>query len=208
VWVADGNSAAVSRVDPRDDKVIATIPLGARNASYEVAVGSGSVWAAAGSRFVVRIDPRTNRVVDRIRVDDVTAIAADAQAVFCGTRSGAIERIDRLGDRSRATRIASVERPVQRLQLMGDALWTVVQGPQFEVWRLDIRDGRVVSTIEVGEIALGLAATRGAVFVPLYREGELITIAPVRNAIAHRLVLRPRASGVVSGGGLLWVLVS
>jgi hypothetical protein len=106
------------------------------------------------------------------------------------------------------SRLADVERPVQRLQVVGKALWAVVEGPQFELWRLDAADGRVLSTIEVGQIALGLAATRRAVFVPLYREGELITIAPVHNVISRRLVLRPRVSDAASGDGLVWVLVS
>jgi DNA-binding SARP family transcriptional activator len=208
VWVADGNSAAVSRVDPRDEKVSATIALGAPNASYAIAVGAGSVWATAGSRSVVRIDPLSERVVARVPIADVTALAGDAHTVFCGTQAGTIERIVVRDGRPRVTQVAAVQGPVQRLQVIGNALWAVVQGPQFEVWQLDSRDGHVVSTIEVGQIALGLAATRSAVFVPLYREGELITIAPVRNAISRRLVLRPRVSGVASSGSLLWVLVA
>jgi DNA-binding SARP family transcriptional activator len=208
VWVAEGNSAAVSRVDPRTDRVVGRIALGEGNATYALAVGAGSVWAVSGTRAVVRIDPRSERLVQRIRVADVTALAADAHTVFCGTRSGTIERIAVDGSRTRVSRLADVERPVQRLQVVGKALWAVVEGPQFELWRLDAADGRVLSTIEVGQIALGLAATRRAVFVPLYREGELITIAPVHNVISRRLVLRPRVSDAASGDGLVWVLVS
>jgi YVTN family beta-propeller protein len=205
VWVADGNSGTVSRVDPRTRRVAATIPLGGGNATYAITVGAGSVWADAGP-FVVRIDPHANRVVERLSVPDVTALAADADFVFCGTQRGTIERIDaRAGH---VLRLADLQRPVQRLQVVGRALWAVLQGPQFEIWRVDSRDGHVVSTIEVGQLALSLAATPHAVFVPLYREGELVTIAPVQNTISHRLVLRPRLSAVTSGDGLVWVLVA
>jgi streptogramin lyase len=212
VWVADGDSAAVTRIDPGRDRVTATIPLGSSggtpNASFAIAAGAGSVWATGGDGLVERIDPRTNRVVERILVGDPRALTTNARYVWCGTKSGEIVRIAPARRRSRVSRFATTETGVQRLAVRGHALWAVVPSTtSFEVWQYDTRTARLVSTIVAGQIALGLAVTRDAVWVPLYREGELIRVDPVRNVIAQRIVVRPEASFVTVGQGIVWVVI-
>jgi hypothetical protein len=93
VWVVGGTCVAplpedpdvcrldpwVARIDPRTNRVVATIPLdrppGIRSADLFpltswVAAGEGGVWVAVGwdswTGEVVRIDPQTNEVVARI----------------------------------------------------------------------------------------------------------------------------------------------
>ena len=61
-----GNGAAtVSRVDPKANKVVATISVGDLGAPAEIAAGEGSVWISAPGVPIMRIDPRTNRAVQR-----------------------------------------------------------------------------------------------------------------------------------------------
>jgi peptide/nickel transport system substrate-binding protein len=64
VWVANAGDGTVSRIDPANRS-----PFGIRvgGEPSAVAVGEGAVWVANGDA-VLRIDPRTNEVTDRIEV--------------------------------------------------------------------------------------------------------------------------------------------
>lgn len=69
VWTLNrgngGNSGTVTRVDPATNKVVATITIGDAAAAGEIAAGLGSVWISAPGVPLIRIDPRTNRAVQR-----------------------------------------------------------------------------------------------------------------------------------------------
>ena len=64
----------VSRVDPKTNKVVATIPVGDLGTPAEIAAGGGSVWISAPGVPITRIDPRTNRAVQRFTGDGGGAI--------------------------------------------------------------------------------------------------------------------------------------
>jgi virginiamycin B lyase len=71
----NGTSAAtVSRVDPKTNKVVATISVGELGAPAEIAAGEGAVWISAPGVPITRIDPRTNRAVQRFTGDGGGAI--------------------------------------------------------------------------------------------------------------------------------------
>jgi len=78
VWTlnrgAGGNGGTVSRVDPATNKVVATIPVGDAAATGEIAAGLGSVWISAPGVPLLRIDPRTNRAVQRFTGDGGGAV--------------------------------------------------------------------------------------------------------------------------------------
>ena len=61
----DNGAATVSRVDPKTNTVVATIPVGVLGAPAEIAAGEGSVWISAPGVPITRIDPRTNRAAQR-----------------------------------------------------------------------------------------------------------------------------------------------
>ena len=69
VWILNrgngGQGNTVTRVDPATNKVVATITVGEGVADGEIAAGLGSVWISAPGVPLVRIDPRTNRAVQR-----------------------------------------------------------------------------------------------------------------------------------------------
>jgi DNA-binding beta-propeller fold protein YncE len=71
LWVVNHRTAKVSRLDPRTGKRTATIDVklpgeGLFEGPEQVAAGLGGVWVTQPD-VVTRIDPRTNRVVARIR---------------------------------------------------------------------------------------------------------------------------------------------
>jgi YVTN family beta-propeller protein len=72
----------VSRIDPRTNAVVATIPVGAD--PFGIAVGEGSVWVANRRGFSIsRIDPSTNKVVAAIPVGNrPQGVTAGAGAVW------------------------------------------------------------------------------------------------------------------------------
>jgi DNA-binding SARP family transcriptional activator len=213
IWVADGNSATVTRIDPNRDRVTKTIRLGSSggtpNVSFAIATGAGAVWVTGGDGLVERIDPETNRVVERMLVGDPETLTANARFVWCGTRSGEIVRITPAKPHARVTRFAATTDKGNglRIRVRGDALWAVVPGTSFEVWQYDTRTGRLVSTLDAGELVRALAVARNAVWVPLYREGEVISVDPVRNEITKRIFLRAGVSFVAVGDATIWAVI-
>ena len=69
MWVLNrgngGQGQTVTRIDPATNKVVATIAVGDGVADGEIAAGLGSVWISAPGVPLIRIDPRTNRAVQR-----------------------------------------------------------------------------------------------------------------------------------------------
>ncbi len=65
VWTLNRGNGTVTRVDPATNKVVATITVGDGVADGEIAAGLGSVWISASGVPLIRIDPRTNRAVQR-----------------------------------------------------------------------------------------------------------------------------------------------
>jgi TolB protein len=84
VWVVgtvEGGGDIVSRIDPRTEKVVATITLEARHYGGPIAADADAVWVADvvwtdtaegrdPTRSLLRIDPRTNEIVAAIPVED------------------------------------------------------------------------------------------------------------------------------------------
>ena len=66
VWFVDSDRSAVTRIDPRTNRVGQTIPVGA-NVLLGIAVGAGSVWATGENEGLVwRIDPGPHPVTRSI----------------------------------------------------------------------------------------------------------------------------------------------
>jgi hypothetical protein len=213
VWLAGGNSATVTRIDPRTDRVTATIRLGRSgqkpNTTFAIAAAAGSVWATGGDSLVLRLDPRTDRVVERVEVGDPRTLAGNTRFVWCGTRGGRIFRIEPHRDGARVTRFASTgSDDAGAMAVRGPALWVARPGPRFELWQYDTDDARLASTLGVGEIVLDVAVAPHAVWVPLYREGEVLEVDARRNTVAHRFVTRPATSFVAVGEGAIWAVVA
>jgi YVTN family beta-propeller protein len=80
VWVIDSAHDSVQRINPRQNKVVRTIHVGA--APRGLAVGEGSVWVVnTVGNNVSRIDPATNKVIATIRVSSAGKTAAPQAVV-------------------------------------------------------------------------------------------------------------------------------
>jgi streptogramin lyase len=64
VWVLSQSDGSISRIDPNRNKVIATIAPGVPGAGGDIAYGGGYIWAAAAGTPLIRIDPKSNTVLE------------------------------------------------------------------------------------------------------------------------------------------------
>jgi DNA-binding beta-propeller fold protein YncE len=96
VWTlnAGHDSASVSRVDVKTNRVTATIPLGGAMTAGAIAVGEGAVWISAPGMPLVRIDPRTNRVTHRFSGDGGGAVVVSHGSVWLRAGPALTWRLD------------------------------------------------------------------------------------------------------------------
>ncbi len=99
MWVTNGQSGTVSRIDPKHNEVVATIKVGP--APYEIAPAGGGMWVAT-QVAAVKIDPATEKVVRRSPYPhppgappNTAGVALDANShgVWVSTASGTVLRL-------------------------------------------------------------------------------------------------------------------
>ena len=71
VWVYNGETGNLFRIDPKTNQIVATISVGLGCPPHapcgQVAIGQGAVWVMAGAASkLVRVDPQTNQIVATI----------------------------------------------------------------------------------------------------------------------------------------------
>jgi YVTN family beta-propeller protein len=94
VWTLNRGNGTVTRIDPATNKVVATIAVGEDAARGEVTAAFGSVWISAPGVPIVRIDPRTNRAVQRFTGEGGGAILAAHGSLWLAAGPGLTWRLD------------------------------------------------------------------------------------------------------------------
>jgi len=203
-------------VNASSAKVVRTVRLGVA-AAYNIWIGGGSVWVAddQGAR-VVRVSPRTGKVVARIRVGD-----GPADMAFSGATAWVINHRDRS-----LTRIAlATNRPTELATLGGDAperlvwsrgsLWVTGRGT--DLLEVSPADGSIHATTEIGASGIDVAADGDALWVPT-RSAEadnrgfptmdaLKRVSASSGAITTvaRSTGRVDVNGLVAANGRVWI---
>jgi DNA-binding SARP family transcriptional activator/ABC-type branched-subunit amino acid transport system substrate-binding protein/DNA-binding beta-propeller fold protein YncE len=62
VWVLNGNTATVTKIDPKQRGVYATIPIGIEHGPLRLTAGAGAAWVADEDGTLARIDPVSNHL--------------------------------------------------------------------------------------------------------------------------------------------------
>jgi hypothetical protein len=158
VWVSDSGKSNVYRVDPRTDRVVATVHVGGSPVS--IAAGAGGVWVDDDSSGrLVHIDPHSNRVVARIKLPDSAgpvAVAGDSVWVIdtIDDQTQALLRINprtnRVGEQTPLYRNAT---SVKAIASSGGYLW--LGDRRFLVARIDTRTGLKLASLIAGGDAVG-----------------------------------------------------
>jgi DNA-binding beta-propeller fold protein YncE len=161
VWVITGeNGESISGIDAASLAVGQATDLGA--ACADLAAGGGAVWAACpAANLVLRIDPATGKVTDRVTVAAATQISVGADAVWVGSSEGLV----RIGLQDRVPRVAVkglVPGFLGSVWASADAVWVRRERPFLS--RVDPATSRVVDTIAApdydgGGDVLGLDGT-------------------------------------------------
>ena len=182
-------------------KVVATITTG--SAPCGAVAAFGSVWVANDSGLLVRINPRTNRVTQRVRVGpgSCSLTAAFGSLWIANYKRGLIRVLPRSG---RVRRISVGASPFDVLAAF-DRIWVTA----WEDGKLAVVNPhtlKVVSRIDIGPRPVGLIARNDAVWVGFGRDAT--SIARVEPATGHvqRIEVGDRAPGWFVGGARgLWI---
>lgn len=188
-------------------------PAGARTAVHlggdviGVAFGAGSVWAARyHASEVVRIDPRSLRVVARIPVrrGPLGLAFADGAVWSANFDTGTVSRID-----PATNRVVDVVRAgagSEGIAGDADAVWTVNKVAQGgSATHVDPRTGRVLARIPVGQEPRFVTVGLGSAWATSFYEGTLARIDPERNRVVYRKHVATGPQGVAVAGGSVWI---
>ena len=85
------------------------------------------------------------------------------------------------------------------------SVWTLGDGIDRRMWRLDRRSGRILATIELPFIPRTVAAGEGGVWVTAPLDDRVLRIDPETNAITKTITTGRGTSGVAAGAGSVWV---
>jgi hypothetical protein len=180
------------QVDPAP-VVSATIPVGERGDGIDaVAAGEDAIWVAGGGECpgsVWRIDPKTNRVLAAIAVDNPHDLAAGEGSVWvlggvCATTPARPDGV-------------SSGAAVHRLDPARNELAATIT--------LDPPSGDLDSDASPSGLAFG----EGGVWASLSydpRTGEIVRIDPRSGELVARISARGYAGELTAGAGAVWVL--
>lgn len=206
VWVIDGASRSLLRIDASSARVVARVPVGV--AGWYVAAGPDAVWVSDyGADTVVRVDPRTNQVTATIGglPHGPTGLveAAGALWVAC-SRADEVARIDPATNQVTAA-IPAGHEPLG-IAAGFQSVWVHDENEERagSVTRVDTATGRVTATVPVGMEAGrdgldGLAVTSRGIWVP---GAQVERIDPGQGRVVERA--DHPANALFAGDGSLW----
>jgi ABC-type transport system substrate-binding protein/DNA-binding SARP family transcriptional activator/DNA-binding beta-propeller fold protein YncE len=208
LWVANGGTNTVMRIDPRAHIVIREIAVGTDPVAI-TATGS-DVWVVnATDGTVDRINTDVNRVVGQpIKVGNQPgAIAAGPSGVWvANTGDDTVQRID--PDSSQADpAIAVGGGPDGLLAADANSVW-VANGLDGTVSQLNPHSRLVHAPIHVGVGPSGLAFIDGSVWVVNSLEQSVSRIDPTSGVRATFLDVGDGPTAATSDGRFLWVAAS
>jgi hypothetical protein len=219
----------LKRVDPRTGEVVAVIPLegfegSPDGGSPELAVGAGSVWISHDEfsdpkprrypgDLVLRVDPQTNRVVDRIPVDTPTGLAFGFGSVWVTSAGyGTLSRID--PQTGEVVAKIDVDRGAVDVAVdeSSGAVWVAGQQNKPEnnkLSRVDPETNRVVAEIPIRAHARdggadNVAVGEGEVWVS--SADKLLKVNPETNEVAGMVSVGADDSHVAVYGGGVWAM--
>jgi streptogramin lyase len=205
LW-APSRTGTLYRVDPVARKITARIAVGGE--LDDVVAAAGSVWVVSyGGRSVIRVNPRSNRVMRRIALPRArgggSGITAAGGAVWAGQTQGtAIYRID--PRMNRATAVQTGKLGPAWFSSSRNAVWfsNIYDN---SVQRLDPVTRRVTATVAVRSTPVNLEVIGGDVWVP-NDTSNVLTRIDRETAQIVEVIETERNPAVVAGwNGDAWV---
>jgi streptogramin lyase len=209
VWIP--SPGVLMRIDPITGQVAAEIPLDEAKWDdvYAVAAEGEVIWATeTNNEDVVRIDPQTNQIIDRIPLQArPDSIALDGDTLWVADPSeNLLLRVDTL------TKQISAHIPVDdpsSIAIGGGSVWVV--GSHVEnLVRIDPNTNSIAATIALGngsDPAGQVAFGEGGVWVSKYFSGRVARIDPETNQVAATIEIGIPVISVEVGVGAVWAVV-
>ena len=162
VWLVNPDRT-VSRIDPRTNRVVATIATAGANT---IALGERSVWVANVDSSLTRIDAAKNeaRATIRIPANSLTGVAVGAGSVWLTDPiDGVVWRVDPGGARP-VMRTIPVEFGATGIAFGKGAIW-VSNGVQGTLTRIDPQTNRVSGRISFANAAQSVTVGADGIWV-------------------------------------------
>src|SRR5262245_31554284 len=217
IW-ALGSSGTLYRLSAPSGKLVKQIRLPVA-AAYNIWLGGGSVWVAddRGAK-VVRVSPKTNRVVAQVPAGN-----GPADMAFSGTTAWVMNHRDRVLTRvhlrtNRSAPLATLgEENVapERMVWAGGKLWITGRGA--DLYEVDPANGSIEATIEIGASGIDIAVDGDALVIPTRSAESDVRGFPSMNAVVRvsvstgavttlaRPVGRVDVHGLVARTGFAWL---
>jgi DNA-binding SARP family transcriptional activator/ABC-type transport system substrate-binding protein len=170
-----------------------------------MAAGAGSLWVSdAANDRVLRLDPQTHRIEDRIPVGrDPSGIAASSRGVWVANTGG--RTVSEIRPES-GTVVATVpvgNAPVAVASGAG-AIW-VADASDGTLTRIDPLTATAVATIQLGQPLSDVAVGLSAVWASSASSGLLIRVDPASNRPVRALSVGNGPSSIAFAEGAVWV---
>lgn len=205
LWLPVCGDGSLVRIDPRDLKIRARMPIGADTAPASIATTSDSIWVLTdGKTTLARIDPDQNTVVAELRLPagcESLASGEDALWVACPSEN----RVFRINPATNLVeqRIEVSAEP-EAIALGDKSIWVYCR-KDGKVDRIDPKTNKVSKTIDLGVPGAEGAIAFGEGSLWVTTSGFPITrIDPAAEAVVQQFY--GEGGGVIrTSPGALWV---
>jgi virginiamycin B lyase len=205
LWVPNCGDAAITRLDLKDGKEQATLPMTIADSEGGVAIGAGSFWILTDIKgTLTRVDPATNKTVAEIYVAPGSYAAAFGDNAVWVT-SHEKNLLTRVNAQTHVIEATIPVGPKPRFLTIGEgSVWTLNQGDG-SISRVDVKTNKVVATIEAGVPGGGgeISAGEGSIWVTTF-EFPITRIDPATNKVAQQF-FGDGGDSIRAGLGFIWL---
>jgi YVTN family beta-propeller protein len=208
------NSVAV--IDPKTNRVVRTVPVGARPGP--ITTGFGALWVAnLEDRSVSRIDVLEGSTVKAIATGEAAGgLAAGANGVWAiGTSPARPFATMRRIDPEFNEVVGTVKVPGSApggasggAVAVGEGSVWAVTGGLGRLARIDARTNKNVGAIEAGVVPAGVAVGGGGVWVSDVYGNAVTRVDPKTNVVVETMKVGQGPTAVAYGEGSVWVAAS
>ena len=211
IWFTDRARRAVSRIDPKTNRIVESIPVGIL--PYDIAIDGDTLWITDfDGGLVVRVDTGKNRVVSKLDdFNEPTGIVVGAGSVWVIDHElDLVVRID--PQTNKVVKEIPVGYGPENIVFGEGSVWTA-NASSFSVSRVDPKTNKEVARIqaELGTSMYGVAVGGGSVWAAGQPSGcenskksILLRIDPKTNKVVGRTNIAC-AFGVAAIDEALWV---
>jgi virginiamycin B lyase len=208
VWVGSTGPDAVHRIDPRTNKLVATVEL-AGEPCAGLAVGFGSVWIPLCGKpaTLAKVDGTRNVVSALFQTGPAAGeggITTSTDSVWLVTdKAGSLARID--PDTGAVRQIVRVPAGSYNPRFSAGRVW-VTRADGAEITAVDASSGAVLGTTQTGPGPRFLTSGAGSIWTFNQGDGSLTRIDAHSRRVTRTIALGTPGHGgdIAFGAGLIW----